>query len=83
MRTIQTLTTQNLAYALAKSEEGTGANFAPSDEGVARIKRRLDNIAESFDFDPQELRGDQSAKVQDRYFETERQIAEQEAFDRA
>ena len=74
MRTIQTITTAQLAAAIAKSEEGTGPNFAPSADGQARVKARLDNIAEAFDFDPQALRGDQPANVQDRYSETEQQF---------
>lgn len=74
MRSIQTLTTGQIAFAIAKSEEGTGPNFAPSAEGQARVKARLDNIAEAFDFDPRALRGDQPVTVQDRYFETERQF---------
>ena len=74
MRNVQTLTTEQIAFAIAKAEEGTGPNFAPSPEGIARAKARLDNIADSFGFNPQELRGDQPAKVQDRYFEPEQQF---------
>jgi len=67
MRTVQTLTTHQIAAALAKAEEGGNVNTPANPARVDAIADRLNTLADERHFNPEELRGDQPAILQDAY----------------